>query len=105
MYLIVTYQLKRIWIKKIIFCPFLALNVSKKGPNDQFWWTITRSFLVRFKKTKYCCNRDVEIYKNFYNRYNFGLSVKKIILGPRNRHQGSAEPKWPRISETAQKAW
>ena len=92
MYHIVTYQLKKIRIKKIIFRPFLALNVSKNGPNDRLWWAITRSFLVRFQKTKNRCNRDVEIYKNFPNRYNFGLSVKKIILGPRNRYQGSAEP-------------
>ena len=93
MYHIVTYQLKKIGSKKLYFAIVLALNVSKNGPNDQLWWAITRSFLVRFQKTKHRCNRDIEISKNFYNRYNFGLSIKKIILGPRNRPQGSAEPK------------
>ena len=48
MYLIVTYQLIKS-DQKIIFHHFLALNVSKNGPNDQLWWAITRSFLVRFK--------------------------------------------------------
>ena len=56
----------------------------KNGPNDQIWRAIARSFLVQFKKTSYRCNRDIEIYKNLYSKYNFGLSVKKIILGPRN---------------------
>ena len=82
MYQLVTNQLKKIRIKKIIFRHFLALNVSKNGPNDRLWWAITRSFLVRFQKTKNHCNRDIKIYKNFYSRYNFEFSVKKIILGP-----------------------
>ena len=93
MYHIITYQLKKNRIKKIRFRLFLALSVSKNGPNDQFWWAITRSFLVRFQKTKYRCNREIKIYNNFSNRYNFGLLVKKNHLGPRNRPQGSAEPK------------
>ena len=82
MYHIVTYQLKKIRIKKIIFRHFLALNVSKNGPNDRLWWAITRSFLVRFQKTKNHCNWDNKIYKNFYSKYNFEFLVKKIILGP-----------------------
>ena len=82
MYHIVTYQLKKIRIKKIIFRPFLALKVLKNGPNDRLWWAITRLFLVRFQKTKNRCNRDIKIYKNFYSRYYFEFSVKKIILGP-----------------------
>ena len=82
MYHIVTYQLKKIRIKKIIFRPFLALNVSKNGPNDRLWWAITRLFLVRLQKSKNRCNRDIKIYKNFYSRYNFEFSVKKNILGP-----------------------
>ena len=82
MYQLVTNQLKKIRIKKIIFRPFLALKVLKNGPNDRLWWAITRSFLVRFQKSKYRCNRDIKIYKNFYSRYNFEFSVKKIILGP-----------------------
>ena len=77
MYHIVTNQLKKIRIQKIIFRPFLALNVSKNGPNDRLWWAITRSFLVRFQKTKNRCNRDIKIYKNFYSRYYFEFSVKK----------------------------
>ena len=84
MRLISTYYLKKIRFQKIIFGHVLALNVSKNGPNDQLWRAITRSFLVQFQKTRYRCNQDIEIYKNLYRKYNFGLSVKKIILGPRN---------------------
>merc|ERR1712215_535481 len=74
---------KKIRFQKIIFSHVLALNVSKNGPNDQLWRAITRSFLVQLQKTRYRCNRDIEIFKNFYSKYNFGLSVKKMILGPR----------------------
>ena len=84
MCLIPTYHKKKIRFQKIIFGHVLALNVLKNGPNDQIWRAITRSFLVQFQKTRYRCNQDIEIYKNLYSRYNFGLSVKKIILGPRN---------------------
>ena len=75
----------------MIFCHVLALNVSKNGPNDQLWRAITQSFLDQFQKNRYRCNQDIEIYKNLYSKYNFGLSVKKIILGPRNLPQGSAK--------------
>ena len=80
MRLISTYYLKKIRFQKIIFGHVLALNVSKNGPNDQLWRAITRSFLVQFQKTKYRCNSDIRIFKNLYNNYNFGLSVKTIIL-------------------------
>ena len=85
-------------VPKHYICPFLALNVSKNGPNDQIWRAITRSFLVQFQKIKYRCNQDIEIYKNLYSKYNFGLLVKKKnILGPRNWPQSLANPIWPKI--------
>ena len=72
-----TYHQKKIRFQKNIFGHVLALNVLKSGPNDQLWRAITQSFLVQFKKTRYRCNQDIEIYKNLYTKYNFGLSVKK----------------------------
>ena len=77
MYLIPTYHQKKIRFQKIIFIHVLALNVLKNGPNDQLWSAITRLFLIQFQKLLYRCNQDIEIYKNLYSKYNFGLPVKK----------------------------
>ena len=43
MYFIVTFPLQNS-DQKIIFRHFLALNVSKNGPNEQLWWAITVTF-------------------------------------------------------------